>query len=117
MLEKVNIAVSEAGGKLRVDWISPLGLFSDWNGQHSGLAVKPGDFSVRVNDKRLPVAMMEEILSPTDNLRISVRHESSNRAGSKILQYTDPAMNAEGLFPPGALASPDRKGSKRRAPP
>lgn len=120
LVEKANFAVSEAAGgsKLRIDWISPLGLVSEWNVSHQNLSVKPGDFIVGVNNKRNSAAMLEELKGDADLLRIQVHHDGDvrgSRVGSKnIGPYADPAMNAESLFPAGTLASPDRKASKRR---
>jgi hypothetical protein len=73
VVDKLNIEVSDAGGKaLRIDAVNE-GLVTQWNKNNPVFTVRPGDTIVKVNyAKRTSPSMLEELMTTTDLVRMSV---------------------------------------------
>lgn len=120
MIDKVNMEVSDMDGRtMRVENITE-GLVLAWNRTHPSFPVKVGDLITRVNDRKWnSAAMIEEMQSAPDLLRVTVHRTPAHRLASKDQRPTMTLAGegtmlpgAGGEFTAGSLARPD--GSKRR---
>lgn len=73
LVDKLNIEVSDVGGKaLRVDAVNE-GLVAGWNKSTPLFQVRPGDTIVKVNyAKRTSAMLLEELATSTDLVRMTV---------------------------------------------
>lgn len=83
-IDKVNMEVVPLGASLRIENITE-GLIAVWNRSKPFFMVKPGDHITGVNGKRDPIAMLEEMNTAPDSLRIMVRRFPSERGPEETL--------------------------------
>lgn len=77
-IDKLNIVVSDASGKAKIEAVASAGLIADWNRSHPSFTVKPGDTIVRVNEKQASFAsIVDELQQAPDVLRIMVHRDYS----------------------------------------
>lgn len=78
LVDKVNIEVSDIGGKtLRVETINE-GLIAVWNRTNPAFQIRAGDIIVKVNMvAKNSAGMIEELIAAPDALRVTVRRSPS----------------------------------------
>lgn len=91
LVDKLNIELSDMGGKaLKVENVNE-GLVTTWNRANLGFQVRPMDYIIKVNSARKSADMLEELIQVNpDNVKITIRRPPPevNRGLSKLSNFS-----------------------------